>query len=271
MEGKQILKLDMNTLPKFIKTNLRKFSPGEVHITRTCAYDVLIIMLDGELIFYENGRRVSLQRGQWYIQRNGLFQEGREASKVPSYYFIHFNGNFSEDGDALLPLEGKTEVEQLLPILQELFNTERSFYSNQISCNALFFSVLSKLYGLQYESSHSQRLLRKMEHYLNHNYMFPHALDRMANDFHLSKVYITRLFRQQLQLTPHQYLTRIRIDQACQMMLDTNRTINDIAFEIGYQDVSSFYRAFTKQKSCAPRKWREHAYNNLEKVLGNED
>lgn len=256
--------LDMNTLPRFIKTNLRKFSPGEVHITRTCNFDVLIIMLDGELIFYEDGRRVSLHRGQWYIQRKGLFQEGREASKVPCYYFIHFNGNFTEQGEALLPLEGKIEVELLLPVLQELFNAQRSFYTNEITCNGLFFMVLSKLYSLQFESSYSQRLLRKMENYLNHNYMLPHVLDRMANEFHLSKVYITRLFRQQLQITPHQYLTRIRIDQACQMMLDTNRTINEIAYEIGYQDVSSFYRAFTKLKSCNPRKWRENAFNNAE-------
>ena len=74
----------MNRLPEFIKTNIRTFSPGETHITRTCNFHVLIIMLDGELIFYEDGTRVILQRGQWYIQRSGLFQEGREASRIPS-------------------------------------------------------------------------------------------------------------------------------------------------------------------------------------------
>lgn len=264
MEDKRLLGLEMNTLPEFIKTNIRTFSPGEVHITRTCNFHVLIIMLDGELIFYEDGRRVILQRGQWYIQRSGLFQEGREASRAPSYYFIHFYGAFAENGNAALPLKGRIEIEQLLPVLQELFSVERSFYCNQVACNALFFSVLSRLYNSQNTGSHSQRLLRKMEHYLSHHYMFSQTLEQMASDFHLSKVYITRLFRQQLHITPHQYLTKLRIEQACQMMLDTNRTINDIAFEVGYLDVSSFYRAFIKQKKCAPSKWRDYAFMNPE-------
>lgn len=261
MDGKQSLGLDMTILPEFIKTNLRTFSSGEAHITRTCAFNVLIVMLDGELIFYEDGKRIALHRGQWYIQRSGLFQDGKEASNVPSYYFIHFHGNFSESNSTTLPLEGTIEIDNILPILQELFNVERSRYCNKVSCNALFFSVLSRLYNFHKINSHSQRLLQKMEYYISQNYMFSQILQQMTNEFNISKVYITRLFRQHLHITPHQYITRLRIEQACQMMLDTNRTINDIAFEVGYQDVSSFYRAFIKQKNVAPSKWRNDPKN----------
>ena len=52
--------LNMNVVPKFIKMNLRTFTAGEIHLDRTCAFSVLIIMLDGELIFYEDGQRVPL-------------------------------------------------------------------------------------------------------------------------------------------------------------------------------------------------------------------
>jgi AraC family transcriptional regulator of adaptative response / methylphosphotriester-DNA alkyltransferase methyltransferase len=251
----------MNALPEFIKTALRTFIPGELHITRTCDFDVLIIMLDGELIFHEDGKRVSLRPGQWYIQRAGLFQQGKEPSNSPRYYYIHFHGVFStEETLQTLPLAGAVETEPLLPLLRELFNVERSFHCNRVACNALFFSVLSRLHGSRFAASRSQRLLRKMENYLTHHYMHPHTLKKMAREFQLSHTYITRIFRQQLAITPHQYLTKLRIDQACQMMQDTNHPINDIAFEVGYQDVSSFFRAFTRQKNCAPSKWREWAH-----------
>jgi AraC-like DNA-binding protein len=214
-------------------------------------------MLEGELIFHEDGKRISLKKNQWYIQRSGLYQEGREVSRSPSYYFIHFHGEFTVGDVAVLPMEGVTNVEQLRPLLQELFNIERSYSRTNIACNALFFSILAHLYSVQHIGSHSQRVLRKIEQFFLRNYMLPRALEKTAKEFHLTKAYITRLFRKHLQTTPYRYLTKLRIDHACHMMLDTNRTINDIAFEVGYTDVSAFYRAFIKQYKSSPSEWRK--------------
>jgi AraC family L-rhamnose operon regulatory protein RhaS len=51
--------------------------------------------------------------------------------------------------------------------------------------------------------------------------------------------------------------TRLRIEYACQLLREASRSILAIAFETGYEDLSSFYRAFKREKGLPPRAWRE--------------
>jgi len=250
--------LNMNVVPKFIKMNLRTFTAGEIHLDRTCAFSVLIIMLDGELIFYEDGQRVSLRKGQWYIQQKGKRQEGREPSKSPVYYYIHFDGEFIQNCDTSLPLEGTLDPDLIVPFLKNLYNSERSTYGSQISCVALLLSTISYLYTLLHTASHSKNLFQKAEQYIVHHFNQPHVLKQTSKAINISQAYLTRLSRQYSNTTPHQFITKLRIENACHIMLVGTRAISDIAFEVGYQDISSFYRAFLKQKHLSPRIWRKN-------------
>ena len=85
--------LDLDQALPCISCSFRRFDPEECHVTRVSDSDVLLLMLEGELIFWEDGRRISLLPGQWYIQKAGLVQEGREPSRLPFYYYLHFLGS----------------------------------------------------------------------------------------------------------------------------------------------------------------------------------
>lgn len=80
--------LDLDRIPSLATCSFRRFDPGEYHVTRVSDCDVLLLMLEGKLIFYEDGKRISLLPGQWYIQRavSNRWSSGRKSpgSNLPA-------------------------------------------------------------------------------------------------------------------------------------------------------------------------------------------
>jgi len=81
-------------------------------------------------------------------------------------------------------------------------------------------------------------------------------LSEMAGVLNLSQYHFCRLFKQLTGITPHQYLTRCRIDQAKQLLLETKLTITEVAFEVGFTNHSSFTRLFRQYVGVTPKVFR---------------
>ena len=74
----------------------------------------------------------------------------------------------------------------------------------------------------------------------------------------VSPSYLTKLFRQQMDTSPHDFLMRHRITQAKQLLLETDLPIGTIAKQVGFSSESNFSYRFSKMCSTTPR-----AYRNL--------
>lgn len=105
-------------------------------------------------------------------------------------------------------------------------------------------------------SDHRQAVARYVAD-LSHRFFEDNDLDHVAAELGMSRRSFTQLFRQSAGASWSAYLTRLRIDYACQLLRETSRSILAIAFESGYEDLSSFYRAFKRQEGLPPRAWRE--------------
>jgi AraC family transcriptional regulator len=81
----------------------------------------------------------------------------------------------------------------------------------------------------------------------------------MAGVLNLSQYHFCRLFKQSTGITPHQYLTRCRIDRAKQLLLKTELTITEVAFEVGFTNHSSFTRLFRQYVGVTPKVFRASA------------
>ncbi|GGA83835.1 helix-turn-helix domain-containing protein [Puia dinghuensis] len=94
---------------------------------------------------------------------------------------------------------------------------------------------------------------------------FPEAidLDRLSREACLSRYHFHRLFTRIYQLTPHQYLTRKRIEQARKCLAGNDLTITEICNEVGFESIGSFSTLFKKESGHAPtdyrlRAWQKH-------------
>jgi AraC family L-rhamnose operon regulatory protein RhaS len=92
---------------------------------------------------------------------------------------------------------------------------------------------------------------------LSHRFFEDTDLDHVAAELGMSRRRFTYLFRQATGASWSAYLTRLRIEYACQLLRQTSRSILAIAFESGYEDLSSFYRAFKRERGLPPREWRK--------------
>ncbi len=91
------------------------------------------------------------------------------------------------------------------------------------------------------------------------------SLDRMAKLANLSVSRFSTLFRAAFGVSPVHYQTKTRMGRAKHMLLKTDRTISEIADELGYKDQFHFSKAFKKESGASPRLYRLNSRSSLSK------
>jgi AraC family transcriptional regulator len=91
----------------------------------------------------------------------------------------------------------------------------------------------------------------------------PIDLESAASEFGLSSFHFLRLFAKVLGVTPHQYLIRSRLRRAARLLADDTRSITEIAFDVGFGDLSNFVRTFHRVATVSPRDFRRAARGDI--------
>ncbi len=238
--------LNFSPCPEFVIAAERHFSPGEEHVTRLYSRSVLILMIEGELSFLEDGKQITLSKGEYYIQRHGLLQEGLPLSKPPSYIYIEFHGSYSDSPG--LPLQGRFDPDRALPSAIRLCNSCRSD-NNPFYLAAYMNRVFGELIPRKAAENSTACLIKN---YIESDYSTDITLSSLSEKFNYTEDYISRIFRQSFDTTPHQHLTAIRLEQAMWLLDNTDHPCEKIASMVGYSNFSTFYRAFRGRFSLSP-------------------
>ena len=82
-------------------------------------------------------------------------------------------------------------------------------------------------------------------------------LEHAAAQAELSPFHFLRLFSSVLGVTPHQYLVRSRLRHAARLLADDERSVTDVAYDVGFADLSNFVRTFHRAAGLSPGKFRE--------------
>ncbi len=102
------------------------------------------------------------------------------------------------------------------------------------------------------------RLCRARD-YLAAQYQRPIFLREAAREACLSPFYFNRLFTQAFHETPHEFITRKRIEEAKKLLLGGNHSITEICFAIGYESLGSFSTRFQSLTGLSPAAFRGEA------------
>ncbi len=82
-------------------------------------------------------------------------------------------------------------------------------------------------------------------------------LEQAAAQAGISPFHFLRLFSSVLGVTPHQYLVRSRLRHAARLLADDEISVTDVAYDVGFADLSNFVRTFHRAAGVSPRKFRE--------------
>lgn len=91
-------------------------------------------------------------------------------------------------------------------------------------------------------------------------------LEQAARQAGLSPFHFLRLFSAVLGVTPHQYLVRSRLRHAARRLTEDDIAITDIAYDVGFGDLSNFVRTFHRAAGMSPTKFRQ-ASRGVRKIL----
>lgn len=100
--------------------------------------------------------------------------------------------------------------------------------------------------------------------YINDNISKCFSLNDIAKEFNMSPAYLSKLFKKETGINIMTYVTIYRLQLACSDLVLTNKKISDIAFERGFNSISTFNERFKKYFEISPKDFRK---NNKQDVL----
>jgi AraC-like DNA-binding protein len=95
--------------------------------------------------------------------------------------------------------------------------------------------------------------------YIDDNYHESIGLEQISQQAFLSPFHFHRLFRQVYRRTPHQYLTRKRIEKAKDLLAE-NKAVTEVCNEVGFESIGSFSVLFKREIGFAPTYYRNMAW-----------
>ena len=81
----------------------------------------------------------------------------------------------------------------------------------------------------------------------------------LATQLHMSESQFSRFFRRATGNNYTAFVNRVRINRACQLLMDSDRLISHICYEVGFNNVANFNRRFLEIKGVTPSEFRQQA------------
>ncbi|WP_216775204.1 response regulator [Metabacillus halosaccharovorans] len=98
--------------------------------------------------------------------------------------------------------------------------------------------------------------ISKAKTYIHDHYRESFSLDDVADYVELTPTYFTKLFKDQTQQTFIDYVTDYRIEKSKELLRQTNLSLKEIAYKVGYKDPNYYSRVFKKWTNLSPKQFR---------------
>ncbi|MGI5959799.1 MAG: AraC family transcriptional regulator [Massiliimalia sp.] len=164
-------------------------------------------------------------------------------------------------------ISGGTSNPRILPLLEGISQAMNAGTFQQERIRGYFLLLLSELFDmleLTETSAKKSNTIGDVLTYCSQHYLEDLSLEQVAQMLHLSKYYLSHLFRQKMHMTFADYISSLRISDACRMLRMSDLPITEIAFRCGFSSPRSFNRAFSKYTQTTPREYRRQGFTPLD-------
>lgn len=209
---------------------------------------------------------VRSESGCEFIVLNFRFESRNkdDFSEVSLHDFLNFVSNRETGAYISLKVSQKNEIITLLNrILRERDNSEiESEFMSHLLVLELFV-LLSRALKTEWENSISDKspklrqLIQISIGFIKNNYERDISLEDIARYVFLSPGYFIRAFKEETGTSPINYLLKIRIERAMELLSDTGDRIIDIALAVGFSSQQRFNEIFRKYTGMTPTHYRK--------------
>ena len=210
----------------------------------------LIYNVDGTGTMTVGERGYGFEPGTVVLCPPGVYH-GKQAEQGFSDYFVRFS-------EAELVRQvfvwKDTYDRRLLKLLQVLHGI---WYENGASpaCSSLADAVLA-LIGPMLAGRVQNEHVRRLRNAIAEGYTDPDfSIKEAMRDMPVSTDHLRRLFVQELEQTPHEYLAQLRLEKAKRLLSDEHCSVSEAAYRCGFYDALYFSKVFRKATGVVPSRW----------------
>ena len=247
----------------------------------------LAYVLSGKGKYLIEGEEISVEAGDLIICNPGVKHTHIVVNKkeptiefifgFTDFQFRNMAPNSIELPDKGYVLHTTSELRQEISKLCFSMIAERD--SNQIGRYFMFKAHLMQLLllvmreiadvekpeqkGYNFETYSKNYAVNRIITYLNENYENKISLEQIAHNMYLSPVYISKIFKEETGESPINYLIKIRLEKAKDILLnEEGGSIKNIANQVGYDDVYHFSKLFKKYYGISPLHFKKKSMTN---------
>lgn len=157
----------------------------------------------------------------------------------------------------------QVKIEDLFNEMLQEYIEEREYYEISIKANLLkVLTIIAREYEQQkHDTSH--RLFDKYRNaiegaikYINNNYTEKLYIEDVCKIAMMSQTYFSYLFKQITGNTFTEYVNALRIHKAMQMLVESELSVSEICFAVGFNDTTYFNRVFRRETGISPGKYK---------------
>ena len=244
----------------------REYSNRHPHMLHRHA-DVLELLY----IFSESGRYIvgnyeyAVTEGDFVICGANIphGEDPFQNHHIQTYCLVLSGASFApaENERPIISLGKGNSIGGLLPELYNMFHKQTG-YSEVCRHLALGIYFLLQRKFLERVANPKQlkreRLVFKILDYLNEHYAENLSLDKISEHFFISKSNLSHYFKRETGLSPIQYIMQRRIGEAQSLLVETSLPIQEIEFQLGFNDSAHFSKMFKKYVGVTPNEYRKH-------------
>ena len=187
-----------------------------------------------------------------------------------TYYWVAFNGVNAKSylSRAQLSLENPTitchKDEEILKCSEDMFQGSQKSHSGDLrllSSLYLFFSILldeRENENIKKSNFHNNYYISKSIEWLEANYSRNISVAEISQYIGLNRKYFSKIFKDEVGMSPQNFLIQLRFDRACELMKNQELSIGQISRSVGYEDQLLFSKVFKKFKGQSPISYRKN-------------
>lgn len=240
----------------------------------------LSFVTSGSVDYIINGKNYTLKKGQVLISNPGVYHK-ELLTENTNCRELHigianvniFNAckkNYIDISDSNILSLNKYKNEILLSC-NEIVDEQKNYkQTSPFMLKALVMKLLILLHReineelpnlnsneFSFKSREKKSLVEAITKYLNDNYIEDISLYTLSQNMYLSPVYISKIFKEVMGDSPINYLIRIRLSKAKELLQESNLSIKEISEAVGYKDPYYFSKLYKKYYDVSPSKDRK--------------
>lgn len=252
----------------------RFIAPNEnwIHMTRELTDYELVLVTEGVLFIECDGTEYEVNEGEYLLMSPCKLQKGTRKGYC-SFYWVHFDAEVisknemesSEKNSQYLNIKKQSVCkykERTIILLKELQDSDKRYRDQNLN-NFLTGALITEMALQGRENSVSKELHSKeqlnsdIKTYISWHISEALRIEDLASYFEYNEKYLTTLFKKMNGIPLKQYILREKIEYAKSVLTESNTTVSEVAYSIGFSDVHNFSNAFKNITGMAPGVYRK--------------